>query len=101
MTRETFYLRPIGLLYGLAADAGVAEGVALPLAGGPIAFAAAELIEGEAGSARRQIFTARALAETRDADLADLLKRVTALTAAFRRARARPSGADGHRQCHA
>ncbi len=55
----------------LAADAAVAEGVALPLAGGPIAFAAAELIEGEAGSARRQIFTARALAETRDADLAD------------------------------
>ena len=78
MTRETFYLRPIGLLYGLAADAAVAEGVALPLAGGPIAFAAAELIEGEAGSARRQIFTARALAETRDADLAGLLKRVTA-----------------------
>ena len=62
----------------LAADAAVAEGVALPLAGGPIAFAAAELIEGEAGSARRQIFTARALAETRDADLAGLLKRVTA-----------------------
>ena len=54
------------------------KGVALPLAGGPIAFAAAELIEGEAGSARRQIFTARALAETRDADLAELLKRVTA-----------------------
>ena len=59
-------------------NAAVAEGVALPLAGGPIAFAAAELIEGEAGSARRQIFTARALAETRDADLAELLKRVTA-----------------------
>ena len=78
MTRETFYLRPIGLLYGPAADAAVAEGVALPLAGGPIAFAAAELIEGEAGSARRQIFTARALAKTRDAALVELLKRVTA-----------------------
>ena len=71
MTRETLYLRPIGLLYGAAANAAVAEGVALPLAGGPIAFAAAELIEGEAGSARRQIFTARALAESRDTDLAD------------------------------
>ncbi len=78
MTRETLYLRPIGLLYGAAANAAVAEGVALPLAGGPIAFAAAELIEGEAGSARRQIFTARALAEARDTDLAELLKRVTA-----------------------
>ena len=78
MTRETLYLRPIGLLYGAAANAAGAEGVALPLAGGPIAFAAAELIEGEAGSARRQIFTARALAEARDTDLAGLLKRVTA-----------------------
>jgi dihydropteroate synthase len=78
MTRETLYLRPIGLLYGVAANAAGAGGVALPLAGGPIAFAAAELIEGEAGSARRQIFTARALAEARDTDLAGLLKRVTA-----------------------
>ena len=78
MTRETLYLRPIGLLYGAAANAAGAEGVVLPLAGGPIAFAAAELIEGEAGSARRQIFTARALAEARDTDLASLLKRVTA-----------------------
>ena len=78
MTRETLYLRPIGLLYGAAANAAGAEGVALPLAGGPIAFAAAELIEGEAGSARRQIFTARALAEARDTDLVELLKRVTA-----------------------
>ena len=78
MTRETLYLRPIGLLYGAAANAAVAEGVALPLAGGPIAFAAAELIEGEAGGARRQIFTARALAEARDTDLVELLKRVTA-----------------------
>jgi dihydropteroate synthase len=83
MTREPFYLRPIGLLYGPAADAAVAEGVALPLAGGSIAFAAAELIEGEAGSARRQIFTARALAKTRDAALVELLKRVTALRPPF------------------
>ncbi len=83
MTRETLYLRPIGLLYGAAADAAVAEGVALPLAGGPIAFAAAELIEGPAGRAKRQIFTARALAETRDADLAALLTRVTALRPPF------------------
>ncbi len=52
--------------------------MALPLAGGPIAFAAAELVEGSPGSARRQIFTAHALAGTRDAGLADLLKRVTA-----------------------
>ena len=83
MTRETLYLRPIGLLYGAAANAAVAEGVALPLVGGPIAFAAAELIEGEAGSAKRQIFTARALAETRDTGLAGLLKRITASRPSF------------------
>jgi dihydropteroate synthase len=81
--REKLYLRPIGLLYGAAADAAVAEGVAMPLAGGPIAFAAAELIEGSPGSAKRQIFTARALAETYDAGLAELLKRVTAKRAPF------------------
>jgi dihydropteroate synthase len=100
MTRETLYLRPIGLLYGAAANAAGAEGVVLPLAGGPIAFAAAELIEGEAGSARRQIFTARALAEARDTDLASLLKRVTAPRPPFARSPSTP-GADGHRQCHA
>jgi dihydropteroate synthase len=72
------YLRPVGLLYGASADAAIAEGLALPLAGGPIAFAAAELIEGEPGSAKRRLFTARALAESRDADLGALLVRVTA-----------------------
>jgi dihydropteroate synthase len=75
---ETLYLRPIGLLYGAAAEAAIAEGVALPLAGGPIAFAAAELIEGSPGSAKRQVFTAHALAASREANLAELLRRVTA-----------------------
>jgi dihydropteroate synthase len=75
---EKLYLRPIGLLYGASAEAGVAEGVALPLAGGPIAFTAAELIEGTPGSAKRRLFTARALAEAGDPDLAALLERVTA-----------------------
>jgi dihydropteroate synthase len=50
MANAKLYLRPIGLLYGAAADAAVAEGVALTLAGGPIAFVAAELIEGSPGS---------------------------------------------------
>ena len=78
MANAKLYLRPIGLLYGAAADAAVAEGVALTLAGGPIAFVAAELIEGSPGSEKRQIFTAHALADTRDAALAALLERVTA-----------------------
>ncbi len=98
---ETLYLRPIGLLYGAAARAALGEGVALPLAGGPIAFTAAELIEGPArprqtphrhggrfeGGARR-----RSRREARARDRA---------AAAFRRDRAGPAGADGHRQRHA
>jgi dihydropteroate synthase len=66
------------LLYGAVAEAAIAEGLALLLAGGPIGFTAAELIEGEPGSAKRRIFTARALAESRDVGLSALLRRVTA-----------------------
>jgi len=78
MADTKLYLRPIGLLYGALAEAAIADGLALPLAGGPIAFAAAELIEGEAGNSRTRLFTARALADSRDADLGALLERVTA-----------------------
>ncbi len=72
------YLRPLGFLYGAAAEAAITEGLALPLAGGPIAFAAAELIEGEPGKTKRRIFTAHALVDQRDADLSLLIERVTA-----------------------
>ena len=78
MASAKLYLRPIGLIYGAAADAAIAEGLALPLAGGPIAFAQAELIEGTPGNAKRRLFTAHALAASGDADLAALLRRVTA-----------------------
>jgi dihydropteroate synthase len=78
MADAKLYLRPNGLLYGATAEAAVADGLALPLAGGGIAFAAAELIEGTPGKARKRLFTARALADSRDADLASLLERVTA-----------------------
>src|SRR6266516_1761849 len=78
MADAKLYLRPIGWLYGATAEAAVAEGLALPLAGGGIAFAAAQLIEGAPGKARKRLFTARELAEVRDANLTSLLKRVTA-----------------------
>jgi dihydropteroate synthase len=52
--------------------------LALPLAGGGIAFTAAELIEGEAGNTRTRLFTAHALASSGDAELAALLRRATA-----------------------
>ncbi|MBK5198624.1 MAG: dihydropteroate synthase [Methyloceanibacter sp.] len=78
MADAKLYLRPIGLLYGATAEAAVADRLALPLAGDGIAFAAAELIEGRPGNARKRLFTARALADSGDADLKSLLERVTA-----------------------
>ncbi len=78
MAGAKLYLRPIGLLYGATAGVATAQGLALPLAGGPIAFTAAELIEGVPGNTRMRLFTAHALAESRDASLVALLQRVTA-----------------------
>ena len=80
MADPKLYLRPLGFLYGAAAVAAIADGLALPLAGGPIAFTAAELIEGEPGSSERRMFTAHALARQRDrgAYLSLLIERVTA-----------------------
>jgi dihydropteroate synthase len=77
MTGERLYLRPLGLLYGASAEAAIAEGLALPLAGGPIAFVAAELIEGLPSNTKHRLFTAHALSQSGDPDLAALLKRVT------------------------
>ena len=78
MADAKLYLRPIGFLYGDMAAKAVAEGVALPLAGGGIAFTAAELIEGTPRAAKRRLVTAQDLARSRDADLDLVLKRVTA-----------------------
>jgi dihydropteroate synthase len=78
MSDVKLYLRPIGFLYGDMVAKAVAEGVALPLAGGAIAFTAAELIEGTPRAAKRKLVTAQDLARSRDADLDLVLKRVTA-----------------------
>jgi dihydropteroate synthase len=78
MTDAKLYVRPVGLLYGATADAAVADGLALPLAGGPIAFTSAELIEGIPGNTRMRLFAAPALASSGDADLAALMVRITA-----------------------
>ena len=78
MANAKLYLRPIGFLYGDTGAKAVADGVALPLAGGAIAFAAAELIEGTPRAAKRRLVTVQDLARSRDADLGLLLERVTA-----------------------
>src|SRR5215467_13063307 len=83
MVDAKLYLRPVGLLYGATANEAVASGLALPLAGGPIAFAAAELIEGAPGDSKTRLFTVRSLAESRDPDLNKVVKRVTAARAPF------------------
>ncbi|MGH6737251.1 MAG: dihydropteroate synthase [Methyloceanibacter sp.] len=83
MAEGKLYFRPIGFLYGPAADAAVEDGLALPLAGGPIAFTAAVLIEGNATNSRRRLFTAQALRNVRDSDLGAVLKRVTAPRPAY------------------
>jgi dihydropteroate synthase len=77
MADGKLYLRPIGFLYGAPADAAVEDGLALALAGGPIAFMGAVLIEGGPSASRRRLFSAEALEEARDADLGVVLKRVT------------------------
>jgi dihydropteroate synthase len=78
MADVKLYLRPIGFLYGGTAAEAVAQGAALPLAGGVIAFTAAELIEGTPRAVKRRLVTAQDLARSRDADLDLVLKRVTA-----------------------
>ena len=78
MAEAKLYLRSIGFLYGPAAEAAVADRLALPLAGGPIAFTAAVLIEGTPRNSNRRLLASRTLAESRDAELKALLKRVTA-----------------------
>ena len=83
MAEAKLYLRPIGFLYGPAAEAAVADRLALPLAGGPIAFTAAVLIEGTPRNSNRRLLTARTLAESRDAELKALLKCVTAPRSPF------------------
>ncbi len=83
MAEAKLYLRPIGFLYGAAASDAVSAGLALRLAGGPIAFAAAELIEGKPAKSTKRIFPARALAESGEAGLKHLLERVTATRPPF------------------
>jgi dihydropteroate synthase len=77
MADAKLYLRSLGFLYGDTAADALAEGLALPLAGGTIAFTAAELIEGTPRSAKRALFPASELARSREPDLTEMLKRIT------------------------
>ncbi|MEM7191690.1 MAG: dihydropteroate synthase [Pseudomonadota bacterium] len=78
MSATNLYLRPLGFLYGPQAAAAIEDGLALPLAGGPIAFTSVELIEGAAGASKAYIFPVSALKEAGDPDLRARLELVTA-----------------------
>src|ERR1700687_6084890 len=71
------------MLYGATGAAAIAEGLALPLAGGPIAFTAAELIEGGPSRTKRRLLSASELAGSKDADLAQVVSRIAAPRAPF------------------
>ena len=101
MADPKLYLRPIGFLYGETAAEAVAEGAAFALAGGPISFTAAELIEGTPSSTERRLLAAKELAGSRDADLGRVLKAHHHAAPALRRARSLSPPDHGHRQRHA
>jgi dihydropteroate synthase len=80
-----FYLKPIGLLTGRSAARACAEGVALRLAGGPMAFKGCELIRRKGGERRTVLMTVdglRACNLRSDAVLAEAIEeRLAALAA--------------------
>jgi dihydropteroate synthase len=72
------YLRPLGLLYGRAAAAAIEGGNALPLAGGPIAFTAVEIIEGAPGEATRTFARLPTIQAIDEPVVKDILARLSA-----------------------
>lgn len=75
---QKLYIRPLGLIHGVAAETALESGEALALAGGPLAFTAAEIAEGEPGKARRSVVRAAGLAGSKDGAISTLLDRITA-----------------------
>ncbi|MEK9662935.1 MAG: dihydropteroate synthase, partial [Alphaproteobacteria bacterium] len=76
----TLYLEPIGLLAGATAARAVADGDALPLAGGPCAFTHTERIERGGGVSQSVRLTADAVRRQAEVEpaLAAILDRLTA-----------------------
>jgi dihydropteroate synthase len=72
------YLRPLGLIYGSAATEASNTAQAGRLAGGSIAFTSVEIIEGDAGSARRRIRSYTDLCASSDIQISETLEVVTA-----------------------
>lgn len=77
------YLRPLGLLSGSIAGKAVAEGAASWLAGGPLAFTAAELIDGREGRPRARFVSAAELLAIADPNIACLRENAATRRGAF------------------
>ena len=75
---SSVYLRPTGFLYGQDGGAAIAAGAAGRLAGGAIAYAACEIVEGHAPEAQRHSFSYADLAAINDTDIKGLKERVEA-----------------------
>src|SRR6516165_3046290 len=71
------YLEPLGLLYGKTAEDAVANDSALPLVGGPLAFTAVRLWEGEPGSIKHAIVRSSTILAIDEPAIKDLLVRLT------------------------
>jgi dihydropteroate synthase len=71
------YLRPCGVVWGEVAKKALAEGVALPLAGGPSAFLAAELIEGKPGAVKTAVVRTATLSMIEEPAIIALLNNIT------------------------
>ncbi|MBZ0215999.1 MAG: hypothetical protein K8F25_05570, partial [Fimbriimonadaceae bacterium] len=72
------YLRPTGFLYGEAAAHAIKSGLALPLAGMPMAFSCAEIIEGTPLKSKRAMHLVRDIADSTDTNLQRLVGRIVA-----------------------
>ena len=81
-TADQIHIRPAGLLHGEAAEHAVRNHLALPLAGGPCAFSAAEIVHrcASTGEISRRWLAARDLSTLADDNppLAARLERITA-----------------------
>ncbi|MGD9866395.1 MAG: dihydropteroate synthase [Hyphomicrobiales bacterium] len=75
---QDFYLLPRGLLYGEAAADAVVAGEAAWLAGGPVAWTLAQVIEGAPGASRRQLRRYADLKASRSEGLRALLANICA-----------------------
>lgn len=74
---QSLHIRPLGIIHGGAAARAMDEKQALPLAGGPLAFTAAEIAEGEPGKAKRRVVSIAELARMGDDSVKARLDRIT------------------------